>query len=109
MLSNRISLLHDEPDELDELDRNNVWGPEVICCKEELELCLVKRNSLLQQKAGINWLQKGDQNSKFFNKAIQKRSHRNKISCLHSPSGVVTDPKCIKNMFLEHFKKIFNQ
>lgn len=62
--------IQDLQEKLDDFDQNNISGEEVKKCRMKLEGYLKKQNSMLQQKARINWIQKGDRNNKFFNKVI---------------------------------------
>ncbi|XP_074302903.1 uncharacterized protein LOC141637237 [Silene latifolia] len=47
----------------------------------ELKALSKARNSFLQQKAKLQWLEEGDQNTAYFHGAIKKRQMRNKGPC----------------------------
>lgn len=61
----------------------------------------------LKQKAKINWLVDGDENSKFFHGVLKNNYKKNSISGLSINGTWCTDPQSIKNEALEFFRKKF--
>ncbi|KAJ8619983.1 hypothetical protein MRB53_028512 [Persea americana] len=60
------------------------------------------------QRARVNWLQKGDQNTKYFHALAKMHHRRNQISSFTSSEGeLITDPSAMRNHCLEYFKDLF--
>lgn len=95
-------------DQLDNFDKENIWGSEVNKCRLELSSCNSKRESMSRQNARINLHLQGDKNTKFFNQIIQKRS-RNRISRVTLGNSFLNKPAHIRDVFFRHFKGIFNK
>ncbi|GKB77893.1 hypothetical protein Tco_0944788 [Tanacetum coccineum] len=58
----------------------------------------------LFQQAKIQWLSKGDKNSKFFHKVLKGRIHRSRIFSLCNETGNTHKGDQIKHIFLRHFE-----
>lgn len=65
------------------------------------------RESMLSQKARMNWLKLGDGNTKFFHQAIQKRRSINTIKKLFWGEGWLSEPEKIKQAFFEYYAEFF--
>lgn len=60
------------------------------------------------QRAKERWLALGNKNTNFFHKAATVRMRRNRIVCLKGSDGhFVHDPEAIEQLFLSHFKALF--
>ena len=61
----------------------------------------------LKQKARVQWLKLGDQNTNFFHKAIKARNSRNTIKIITLANGCrIEDPENIKQEAVAHFQNI---
>lgn len=71
----------------------------------QLQQMLNWEECLLKQKSRCQWIQEGDQNSKFFFRMLQQRKARNKIEQLLLANGEISaDKDVIKNAILEHYQ-----
>lgn len=61
--------------------------------------------SLLLQKAKIDWLKDGDRNTKFFHKIIKERQHKSRIMEICDENGKRYDKEQVAEQFLKHFTK----
>lgn len=68
-----------------------------------------KKESMLKQKARLNWLKLGDRNPIFFHKAIQKRRHRNIIKRVFWNGAWLTDSESIKRTFYQFYSAFLRQ
>ncbi|GJS40033.1 RNA-directed DNA polymerase, eukaryota, reverse transcriptase zinc-binding domain protein [Tanacetum coccineum] len=60
---------------------------------------------LLQQKARIKWLSKGDQNTSYFHGILKLRKYKRRIESICDESGTRFDGDNVADAFVEHFKK----
>ncbi|KAH7833675.1 hypothetical protein Vadar_008660 [Vaccinium darrowii] len=68
----------------------------------------VKEELFWKQKARINWLQHGDNNTKFFHASVMQRRARNRISGVENLSGEwVRDQDGVRYEFQTYFQSIF--
>nr|GEW76647.1 RNA-directed DNA polymerase, eukaryota, reverse transcriptase zinc-binding domain protein [Tanacetum cinerariifolium] len=75
---------------------------------QELD-CFEKMNSLdLMQKARVKWEVEGDKNSKFFHGLINSRRKSQSIHGIMHEGVWLSDPKDIKEAFLNFYKKKFS-
>lgn len=64
--------------------------------------------SMLQQKAKINWLKCGDENTNVFYQAIKARRVSNRVHAVHTTSGEwVNTPEKVKEAFLKFYQNFF--
>jgi hypothetical protein len=74
----------------------------------EVDELLELKESKLKQRAKINWLKHGNQNSKFYNACINQRRRNNHISHITDSRGFeVFEQDGIKGAFIDYFKNIF--
>lgn len=60
------------------------------------------------QRAKERWLALGNKNTKYFHKVASKKMRKNRIVCLKGDDGeLVHDSDTIKQLFLKHFKSLF--
>ncbi|GJY85266.1 retrotransposon protein, putative, ty1-copia subclass [Tanacetum coccineum] len=62
---------------------------------------------LLQQKAKIKWLSKGDQNTTYFHGILKSRNHKGRIESICDENGIRYDSDKVAKGFVEHFKNFF--
>ncbi|KAL8109505.1 hypothetical protein AgCh_025564 [Apium graveolens] len=81
-----------------------------VLCKSEseatknLDKCIQEEENLLQQKARVDWLRLGDNNSKFFFNQIKGRWNRNKILSIENNNGeIVFGRQAVTNVAVEFF------
>lgn len=67
------------------------------------------KESLLAQKAKVNWIQKGDGNTKFFNNAVKLRQRKNHIEMLQVGEGWITGMEEIKEEVRRYFRCQFKE
>ncbi|CAH1436138.1 unnamed protein product [Lactuca virosa] len=60
---------------------------------------------LLFQRSKINWLQEGDNNTKFFHRVVKSRGNRNRILMVIDEDGRWVSGKAMKDKFVTHFNK----
>lgn len=63
---------------------------------------------MIWQKSRLQWSAKGDKNSKFFHHVVNYRCTRNNIIGIRVAQQWITQPKLIKNTFMEHFKNFID-
>ncbi|KAK1376201.1 hypothetical protein POM88_032394 [Heracleum sosnowskyi] len=102
----RISKMEDKFAKLEE--ENNPRNELAILKMSMEELCLI-RDSMLKQKARVEWLKEGDRNSKKFHQAIQKRRVRNSIKKLLCNGRLSSGPLEIKQEAKAHFQQVFRK
>lgn len=87
---------------------NSSWGDkEYVEVKEKLNDLYHSRESMLRQKSRQLLIQKGDDNTKFFHRAIQKRRSSNNIIKLLWNKNWIDDPGQIKEAFYEYYSDFF--
>lgn len=95
-------------EQLDREEQNQSPCPEFSQLRKELEHLYDVKEEMLKQKSRLNWSLKGDRNTSFFHKVVQRRNHRNKICRILWKGSWVSEPNHIKNIFFEHYKNFFN-
>lgn len=75
--------------------------------QQELEELELVRNSMLRQKARINWLKEGDSNTKFFHHCLQKRKAKNNLTKLRIGGQILQDPLLIKQEAVHFFRNLY--
>ncbi|CAH1440394.1 unnamed protein product [Lactuca virosa] len=68
-----------------------------VACNDE--------EKLLFQRSKINWLQEGDNNTKFFHRVVKSRGNRNRILMVIDEDGRWVSGKAMKDKFVTHFNK----
>ncbi|XP_056686567.1 uncharacterized protein [Spinacia oleracea] len=64
--------------------------------------------SFLQQTAKLQWLEKGDENTKLFHQSIKHRRQQNSIHSIHDMNGNWTDtPDGVKRAFTQFYASLF--
>ncbi|KAK1360505.1 hypothetical protein POM88_044979 [Heracleum sosnowskyi] len=93
----------------DSLDEQNVWSHDSVLYRNELLKCYANKDSMLRQKARINWTIQGDRNTKFFNQKIQRRAYGNVIRKIFWKDKCFTHPVSIKSIFFNYFRDFFTK
>lgn len=76
--------------------------------KNLLEETLVHEEIFWHQKSRVQWLQAGDQNTKFFHLTTIIRRRRNKAEALQSSDGSwVQDQLLLKDMVADYFRELY--
>ena len=84
----------------------NLVDNEKRCLKVFHDLACAEEG-FLKQKARIQWLKLGDQNTNFFRKTIKARNSRNTIKAINLANGCrIEDPENIKQEAVAHFQNI---
>lgn len=60
----------------------------------------------LRQKSKVLWLSEGDQNSKYFHKAVKGRLNRDKIESINYMNGNMFFGSEVGEQFVKHFKSV---
>lgn len=81
----------------------------VMQLKLELEDLYEQKVSMLRQRARINWYFKGDKNTRFYHKIIQKRRCRNLIRKILWNGSFISEPNEVKSAFYFHFSNLFKK
>ena len=70
-----------------------------------LKLAHVKKEyaSFLQQKAKVDWINFGDENTSFFHNSLKHRYTHNRINQIHIDGVLVYDPHIIQNVFTSFY------
>ncbi|XP_026419778.1 uncharacterized protein LOC113315734 [Papaver somniferum] len=79
-----------------------------VTARGEYEMAANNYNSLLRDKARMNWIKDGDINTKFFHTSIKLRQVHNVITELENSSGhIITDQQGISNVLIDYFSQKF--
>ncbi|KAK1396773.1 hypothetical protein POM88_006636 [Heracleum sosnowskyi] len=105
-LEDNLKLLEDKQDSL---DVQNEWNPDAVWCRNELLKGYAKKDSMLRQRARINWSIQGDRNSKFFHQKILRRAYVNGIKKIVWKEKCFSHPESIKSIFFNYFSDFFSK
>ncbi|GKE26207.1 RNA-directed DNA polymerase, eukaryota, reverse transcriptase zinc-binding domain protein, partial [Tanacetum coccineum] len=80
-------------------------------CKvlQEYYEALNEENSLLMQKAKIEWLKDGDRNTKFFHKIIKGRMHKGRIMSVCNEKRERFENEKVAEQFVKHFQEFLGK
>lgn len=85
------------------------FAQESLLC-DALNKALLEEEVLLKQKSRVTWLEKGDNNNRFFFNSCKGRWNSNKILMLESDLGEqLTSHKDIANVAISYFKSMVGQ
>ncbi|CAK8534117.1 unnamed protein product [Lathyrus sativus] len=90
---------------LDSTSHDEDLNKERLRNQEEMWKNLRLKESMLAQKSHLNWLQDGDQNSKFFHDSLKSRYRSNCLSAIKMGDGIEEDPEAIKSEVVKYFKE----
>lgn len=95
--------LHNEPPGTDNVDRENDL-------QRQHQKYLSMNEQYWLQRSRLNWIQSGDNNTRYFHNTAVARKRRNSIHAIISNSGDwVTDQREIRSNFVAHFKAIYSK
>ncbi|XP_057779784.1 uncharacterized protein LOC130998382 [Salvia miltiorrhiza] len=78
-----------------------------ISIQAELNVTLTRKNSLLQQKSRVTWLQDGDRNTTFFHRIAKFKKRNAPITRLSIDGVDEYDPGIIEQHIVDHFVTLF--
>lgn len=71
----------------------------------ELETLLHREEIMWAQKARNDWIQKGDENTRFYQTVVRQRRARNRILQLQKSNGCLTEDQGeIEDILVRHFR-----
>ena len=88
--------VHSEPHNSEILDKE-------LMCTQVLKQVKKKYGSLMQQKAKVDWLTYGDDNTIFYHNSIKHRAAHNKINTFVLDGNTVSNPSLIKHSFISFY------
>ncbi|GKD94283.1 RNA-directed DNA polymerase, eukaryota, reverse transcriptase zinc-binding domain protein [Tanacetum coccineum] len=77
--------------------------------REKVKEAMQDENSLLCQKAKIEWLREGDRNTAYFYKTIKERVHRGRIMTIRNEEGVRFENKDVTAQIVKHFEEFLGK
>ena len=95
----------DHPDSQEE--SRNLYPVELeerIQWKDELDMLLQQEETLWRQRARVQWLNDGDQNTKFFHTWASNKHRKNLIFELHYKGERLTDNRQVHQTFRDYYK-----
>nr|GEY62301.1 hypothetical protein [Tanacetum cinerariifolium] len=78
-------------------------------CLIAYEDALKDEESMLKQRAKVDWLSEGDANTKFFHKAVKGNLNRNRIEYVDDMNGVKFSGQHVGAQFVKHFQSVFGE
>ncbi|KAL9679997.1 hypothetical protein QQ045_017868 [Rhodiola kirilowii] len=101
----RVNQLKAELEEIHKQERTDMTQQKEEQLIAELDDWLLREEILWKQRSRAIWLEEGDSNTKYFHAFANSTKKSNTIE---SQTGLVEDdPKKIKDIIAEHFKKVF--
>lgn len=67
------------------------------------------KDSILKQKARVNWFKKGDANTRYFHMRIKRRNEANHITKIWSQHTWISQPENVKELLASHFEQRFKE
>ncbi|XP_057779593.1 uncharacterized protein LOC130998178 [Salvia miltiorrhiza] len=80
-----------------------------VTLQANINKALTRKNSLLQQKSRISWLNDGDRNTAFFHTMLRYKKKPHMISHLSIDDEVVYEQETIENHIINYFTKLFEE
>jgi hypothetical protein len=78
--------------------------------QKEVNELVAQEDTHLRQRAKIEWLKAGDNNSKFFHACTAQRKSANQISCITNDSGAVhSSIETIEAAFIDYYRGCFQR
>lgn len=96
---------------LQEKLQNNPHDADIASQKKQAGIAYRKAHqnyvSFLQQKAKVEWLIEGDDNTHLFHQSLRMRRVQNRINSIHNLNGVwKTEPKDVNAAFLDYYMQL---
>lgn len=76
---------------------------------EEFNEAVKDENSLLFQKAKVEWLKEGDRNTEYFHKIIKGRLHKGRIMSVCNEKGERFENEKVADQFINHFQEFLGK
>ena len=93
-----------------EVDRHNEeLKKKVVLMMQEYTEARKQEESLLSQKAKVEWMKEGDRNTTFFHKILKERKDKRKIMSVCDESGNIYENDEVAEQFLKHFKDFLGE
>ena len=92
--------MHNHPKNFELASKESVFASHLRFLQAELE-------ASLRQKAKLQWIKLGDDNTAFIHISINHRIRCNKVNFLHMNGEDIFDPDHIQAAFVDHFSNIF--
>ena len=108
-----IDMLKAETHLLDVQEQLHSQPSNVILASQEqeashhLKMLQFDFESSIRQKAKLNWVAFGDDNTKFFHQSIRHSNRINRISYLHVNGADISDPSMIHQEFYKFYSNLF--
>nr|GFB38898.1 hypothetical protein [Tanacetum cinerariifolium] len=83
--------------------------------KKEMECLIAYKDalkddeSMLKQRAKVDWLSEGDANTKLFHKTVKGNLNRNRIEYMDDMNGVKFSGQHVGAQFVKHFQSVFGE
>lgn len=87
-------------------DREHLYFEEKRIVQQH-DITMQKLADYHKQRSKKHWVQKGDRNTSFFQKATQKRRRKNRISSVIHNNSIINDPDEIATVFTSYFENLF--
>ncbi|XP_062079978.1 uncharacterized protein LOC133784711 [Humulus lupulus] len=93
--------------ELNKNPRNTILMEQEQRARDKYTYYQRAHNSFLAQKAKIDWVQNGDENTAIFHAFLKARRVHNRINCIRNERGIWMDkPGDIQQAFLSYYQKL---
>ncbi|GJT07833.1 hypothetical protein Tco_0842295 [Tanacetum coccineum] len=107
-LHDRVSKLRVELDEVQkalDLDSDNqILREEEVVYVEAFNVAKLDEERFLKQKAKIEWLDVGDLNSAYFNKAVKSSNQRSRIEVILNSDNIEVSGPSVPDVFVLHYE-----
>lgn len=106
-LRNKITVKRDALKEACKVDKPASWRV-INMLEQQLDSVLKVEERYWSQRARIEWLRSGDQNTRFFHSKASARRIRNRIGGMFNDDGVWVESKTeIESVISKYFRNIF--
>ncbi|GJR31762.1 RNA-directed DNA polymerase, eukaryota, reverse transcriptase zinc-binding domain protein [Tanacetum coccineum] len=89
--------------------KNLSWRNEDVFGRVEYHEAVIDEKKLLFQKAKVEWLCEGDNNSAYFHKVIKGKNQRNIIVSILDKNRNMVEGDDVAKQFVEHYKEFLGQ
>ncbi|GJV90082.1 RNA-directed DNA polymerase, eukaryota, reverse transcriptase zinc-binding domain protein [Tanacetum coccineum] len=93
--------------EIDKNPHDEKLRKDVILALNEFVEASKDEMKILQQKAKIKWLNKGDKNTAFFHGILKSRRKKNRVEFIKDDAGISYEGEAANEQFVNHFEKFF--
>ncbi|GKE47255.1 hypothetical protein Tco_1478513 [Tanacetum coccineum] len=85
---------------------NSVLMEKEIACLKAYKVAMKDEESMLKQRAKVEWLSEGDSNTKFFHKTVKGNLNRNRIESVEDMNGAVFFGDQVGDQFVKYFQSV---